>query len=222
MPIDRITNRRVAISPGDRFSRLTIINESDPVQMYTKSGAKDGSRRMFLCGCDCGNQIRTSLSHLRSGHTESCGCLRVEMHPKTHGFSHLPEYEIWIGIKKRCGVDPDYLSISIHPSWESDFVAFYSHVGPRPTPRHSIDRINNIGNYEPGNLRWATLQQQARNKRNNAWVEFRGERRLRREVAEELGLRPEILKGRALLGITGDALFKPLGPNSRRAKTGEP
>lgn len=99
------------------------------------------------------------------------------MHLK-HGYARkdkalrFAEYGIWAGIIKRCEnrnnhAYPRYggRGIGICAEWRHDFPAFLAHVGPRPSPVHSVDRINNDGNYEPGNVRWATPTDQARNRR---------------------------------------------------------
>lgn len=91
----------------------------------------------------------------------------------THGLSKLPEYKIWKGIKKRCFNPNDKRyskyggrGITMAPEWVDDFIAFYEYIGPRPVSegtRWSVGRIDNNGNYEPGNVRWETDSQQARN-----------------------------------------------------------
>lgn len=103
-----------------------------------------------------------------------------------HGYSpagrERPEYRAWIAIKSRClnqkcDVYPDYggRGVTIFEGWKSDFPAFFKAVGPRPSPRYSIDRYpNNDGNYEPGNVRWATRQEQQANRRNTSWVTIDG------------------------------------------------
>ena len=93
-------------------------------------------------------------------------------HDKSRGIADVPEYRAWYSIKKRC-LDPkaeqfkNYgaRGIGICAEWVNDYRAFYAHVGPRPSPKHSIDRIDNDGNYEPGNVRWATRTTQSRNSR---------------------------------------------------------
>lgn len=89
-------------------------------------------------------------------------------------YSRKPEYLVWRNIKVRCyypgyNESKDYRGrgISMCEEWRNSFKAFYEYVGDRPSKNHSIDRINNDGNYEPGNVRWATREQQATNKQRN-------------------------------------------------------
>lgn len=91
---------------------------------------------------------------------------------ETHGGSYRPEYLVWKSMRYRCS-DPRHKSwkdygakgVSVCPAWRNDFAAFFAHIGPRPTSRHTIDRFpNRRGNYEPGNVRWATRSEQELNK----------------------------------------------------------
>ncbi len=92
----------------------------------------------------------------------------------SHGMVRSPEYSSWCAMKARC-LNPNTTrfeqwggrGIKICPQWVNSFENFYADVGPRPTPKHSIDRIDNDGNYEPGNVRWATPKEQNNNKRTN-------------------------------------------------------
>ncbi len=102
-------------------------------------------------------------------------------HTKTHGLSSSPEYWAWASMKARClnvkspqFADYGGRGISVSPEWVASFESFIAHIGRRPSPQHSIDRIENDGNYEPGNVRWATSATQNRNRRNNHWVTFNG------------------------------------------------
>lgn len=104
-----------------------------------------------------------------------------------------PEYKTWIGIKRRCcdPLDRAYpmyggRGIKVHEPWVHDFLAFEAYMGKKPSSRHSIDRINNNGNYEPGNVRWATMAEQARNKRNTTFLEFNGKLQTLPEWSREL------------------------------------
>jgi hypothetical protein len=109
---------------------------------------------------------------MRSGNTKSCGCLAADVRTK-NGQTSMPEYRHWRSMIKRCSAPPswkDYHSyggrgIRVCQEWLDSFEAFAAHIGPRPSPRHSVDRIDNDRGYEPGNVRWATHSQQLRNTR---------------------------------------------------------
>jgi hypothetical protein len=153
-------------------------------------GTDKHNGRIWQCKCMCGGDVEVALGRLHSGNTRSCGkCKRYGLLPdpttvKTqkyvrrkprnsrHGMSTSLEYHSWSCMLSRCSnpLNPgwkDYggRGITVCDEWQKDFVAFYNHVGPRPTPDHSIDRINNDGNYEPGNVRWATDDEQRANRR---------------------------------------------------------
>lgn len=154
---------------GQRFSRLIVIE---------KSGHREGRRQvMWLCQCDCGKTKRIASTYLLSGKSRSCGCIRVErirsLRPKTLGglcAANRRAYGIWKKMIARCE-DPSSASfkyyggrgISVCNDWH-EFSAFLSDMGNPPDGR-SLDRINNGGNYERTNCRWATAKEQANNKR---------------------------------------------------------
>lgn len=112
---------------------------------------------------------------LRSGNSTSCGCLQKEKARArflTHGQSETRLFKIWLQMKQRCfnPNDDKYADyggrgITVKEPWLSDFEAFRRDMGPRPSDEHSVDRVNNDGNYEPGNCRWATRLEQAANRR---------------------------------------------------------
>lgn len=158
---------------GEKHGRLTVIQRANPP--YTKHYAS-----RWECVCDCGRIIVVIGRDLRSGHTKSCGCLTKERFLK-HGRSRKngePYYlfGIWKKMVDRC-YNPSARNwknyggrgISVYYRWvcsPADFIDYITNtIGDRPTPLHSLDRINNDGSYEPGNLRWATARQQNRNRR---------------------------------------------------------
>jgi len=137
---------------------------------------------------------------------EADGTETLQTPPKGVPNSYLPEYRIWMNMRRRCS-DPRnqgfYLYVNratVCVEWEQSFEAFYRDVGSRPSPKHSLDRIDNNGNYEPGNVRWATPKQQARNTSKTRFLTAFGKTKALTEWAEELGIRPQSLKYRLKRG----------------------
>lgn len=137
--------------------------------------------------------------------------------PEFHGMTGTPEYNTWYGMLARCRNPnhvgyPDYggRGITVCKRWEDSFEAFYSDMGPRPTPEHSIDRWpNKDGNYEPGNCRWATPTEQARNTSKTVFLTFKGERLPLAELSERTGVSRMLIKYRLRNGMTVEDAVKP-------------
>lgn len=159
---------------GKRFGRLKVI------QLSHRSTAK-----FYRCICDCGQEIIVPTSNLNRGATKSCGCLRKELQGTQtlrHGQTKSKEHRSWANIKTRC-TNVNYhqyhaygaRGIKMCERWMSSFENFLSDLGPAPTHKHSVGRIDNNGNYEPSNCRWETFIQQANNKTTNLYLTYRGE-----------------------------------------------
>jgi hypothetical protein len=151
--------------------------------------------------------------------------MRRHGHKRKSGQS--PEYRAWTLIKNRSDNPrtPDYSrygarGIKICDEWRHDFLAFLAHIGPRPSPQHSVDRIDNSMGYEPGNVRWATRSEQGRNKRTNRLVLHRGRERPLAAWAEEFGLPMRTLWWRlAVAGWSAErALTTPIRPHRQHPK----
>ena len=156
---------------GEKFGRLIIV------------GKIIEKRRTYCkCICECGNEIIVRFDCLKSGNTKSCGCLKREVSSITvigNSFKHghalagkfTKEYRAWTNMKTRCynsNVNNYHRyggrGIKVCDRWLNDFEAFLNDVGFAPSPEYSIDRINNDGNYEPGNVKWSTASEQVNNR----------------------------------------------------------
>lgn len=184
----------VADISGKKFDRLLVIKR---VANHPSSG-----NAVFLCKCDCGNETNVTGSHLRTGHTRSCGCRFVDFGGHhTHGATGTAEHDVWRGML-RCG-NPRHKyyagrGISVCGRWLS-FENFLSDMGLRPSPEHSIERQRNNENYDPDNCVWATRSQQGRNKRSNRYIEYLGQRILLIEAAEKHGIPYKVLWHRIMV-----------------------
>lgn len=186
---------------GRRFGRLIVL---------AYAGKRGASRHFWLCRCDCGKERVVRGSHMIQGRTGSCGCLSRELsiaRSTKHSMSYSAEWGIWSGMKKRCYNESDQAypnyggrGIRVYDRWLESFENFLADMGTRPSKRHSLERRNNNGNYEPSNVYWATRRQQNRNKRNNRLITHNGLTLTLSEWAEQIGISPGTLKMRLRMG----------------------
>lgn len=184
---------------GQIFGRLTVVGKAEKRQ----------GTQFWNCLCECGT-TRTIRTHsLVTGHTRSCGCLNRECAAKriyaqrfTHGMGNTPEHASWSGMIQRC-TNPNChkyriygaRGIVVDPRWR-EFTVFYRDMGSKPSPDHSIERIDNDGPYSPENCRWATPKEQAINTRNNRIVEFNGQQMTLVEAIRQSGINPLTVEAR--------------------------
>lgn len=201
--------------PDAKFGRWTVTSE------FHRRG-----KHIFVdCVCECGTERRISVHHLIIGRSRSCGCLRREVSREVHwkhggtvgGYKH--EYRVWAHMISRCSnrnlrAFKDYggRGISVCARWRSSFASFHNDMGDRPTPSHTLDRINNNGNYEPSNCRWATIREQNNNRRDNRVIRLNGVRLTVAQWSEHVDLKAGTIYARLARGWSSrKALTCPLG-----------
>lgn len=160
------------VAAGMRFHRWLVMYKAP-----AKAG-EVGRHLKWRCRCDCGQIRDVFQGNLTRGLSQSCGCLTREVN-SAQKFKHgkPPEFNCWASMKQRCSNPAlrsykDYggRGITVCERWRDSFLAFLEDMGKRPSPDHSIERIDVNGNYEPSNCRWATRKEQGRNKRTTRKV----------------------------------------------------
>lgn len=198
-----ILNRKPkAIIPvGKTFGRLTVIERVIP----------SPRRPIVRCKCSCGKTHDVLLSSLTKGNTRSCGCLLAESsraRQTKHAMYKTDEYRAWQAMRARClnpkGIAFQYYGgrgIKICQEW-NDFMAFFSDMGQKTSPKHSLERINNDLGYCKSNCKWATREEQSYNKRSNRFITFGGTRLPISQWAKKLGIHLQTLRNRIDRGWT--------------------
>ena len=183
---------------GSRFSHWTVIDRW--------GGGWHGGKQQCLCRCDCGTELVICAAFLRRGATNQCircGLRFARMHRKpSHGNAprsgETSEYTSWRAMKQRT-TNPNHSQakwyfdrgITICHEWrgKEGFAKFLAHIGPKPDKRYTVERIDNNGNYEPGNVRWATMKEQAQNtSKKKRTIRAFGEKLTTKEWSERYGV----------------------------------
>jgi hypothetical protein len=194
--------RDLGVAPGQKFGRLTVRAQD----MIAK-------RRIWWCDCECGGTTRADGHALVTGRYLSCGCIRRKHGHAVGANPHCsPEYSSWSAMLARCE-NPKHPAfkhyggrgITICKRWRASFESFASDMGPRPSVRHSLDRFpNGDGNYEPGNCRWATTTEQARNRSSNHHIVAHGRTMTMSEWSALHGVPSTTIRWRILNGWPPD------------------
>lgn len=206
------------VKVGEIYGRLKTLG----LQERRPVGNQGQMATYFLCQCECGSDPKwIGRLNLKNGDTKSCGCLDLESRRQRceklkkfeakHGMSGTPEYQTWNGMNQRC-TNPNasgYLDyggrgIRVCEAWAKSFDAFFADMGRRPSPKHTIDRINSNLDYGPSNCRWATRRTQNRNKSDNVWIEYDGKRMLIADWAVELNTYHQLIASNLRRGKSFD------------------
>ena len=197
------SHKRFQDLTGRTFGELVILFYAGPIPGH----------QLWAVRCKrCGEESTARANNLLTGHTTTCGCLQADMRTSgvlrtTHGESRSPEWAVWQRMKNRCGNSSakDFHNyggrgITVCERWRNSFAAFIADLGKRQSRAHTLDRIDNDGNYEPSNCRWRTRKEQARNKRNNVHIVAKGESLLLTEWAAKLGIHHSVIINRIKRG----------------------
>ena len=163
-----MAHKQYVVLPGDKYNRLTIVSEL-PID--------DKRQRFVLVECECGTTKTLRLYDVINGKTTSCGCFHHQRMIETnfcHGWAGTSEYRAWFDMIKRC-TDPSCRAysyygargIKLSEEWINDFTPFIKHIGPKPFKSYELDRVDNDGDYVPGNVRWVSRKINSCNKRNS-------------------------------------------------------
>lgn len=194
--------KRIEYREGELLGSLIFVSEAE-------KAVKSLNRRAVF-KCRCGNIFTTAIHMAKSGQSTSCGCEhkrmlieRLTKHGCSSGGRQTSEYTIWKGIvsrcenpKERCYKHYGGRGVIMCERWRSNFSNFLEDVGPRPSNKHSLDRIDVNGNYEPGNCRWATQIEQMNNMRKNRRLTYNGESKTVSEWTRHLGFSKVLLHQR--------------------------
>lgn len=212
---------------GQRFGRWTVLQFHDSIKYNYLTSSSTVTR--WLCRCDCGNEKVVRGQSLKNGRSVSCRCYQREFQrarQTKHGQVNSPEYTAWAHMVDRCDnpKNPAYKNyggrgITVCERWRTA-ANFLADIGPRPTERHSLERINNDFGYSPSNCRWATPKEQCNNKRTNRRLRFDGRVQTVAQWSRELGIGTSNIWNRLIDGwSTQETLSTPVSEDKRGWET---
>lgn len=191
----------MSFSQGDKVGRWKLLEQLD--------FHKGPSSRRWRCICECGKFGKPYAYTLKNGSSKSCGCLRV-LFTKKHGQVGLPFYSKWLRIRQWCNnpKHPLYgthgaIGVKVCDSWDKSFEAFAKDVGKQPSDKHTLERIDVTGDYEPGNTRWITRSQRRPQKTSPRSIRIA-------KFVKLTGLPKETIKARVRYGWSDERLLEPL------------
>lgn len=178
---------------GQTFGRLTVLSRGENRSKMTT----------WNCVCECGNKTSPDANSLRRGKSKSCGCLvreKAKQTHQTHGETKTSEYRTWSSMiqrtinKNRNGFNRyGGRGIAVCDRWRHSYESFIYDMGYKPSPKHTIERVDNNKGYNPCNCYWATMKQQANNKRNNTSITHNGVTKNMTQWSETTGIKKNTL-----------------------------
>lgn len=202
-PVTMPTSKQFVNRTGHVYGELTVL-EYAGLRKAPTGPSNSRSRTAWLCRCNCGDEVVILADALAGGHSTTCGKHLRENHGESKGYKKSPEMLSFRSAKGRC-TNPrnpafhDYGGRGIEFRYKS-LAEFLADVGRRPTPKHSLDRKETNGHYEPGNCRWATRLVQNNNRRDNRLIDFRGETDTLPNMARKHGVAVHTIENRLLAG----------------------
>lgn len=197
---------------GMKFNMLTVMRRAP--DKYNRKGYP---QKMWLCICDCGNEVIVRHYALLSGGTKSCGCYSKQRHLKQNGLSHHPLYRKWQGMIRRCEKPNSHAyenyggrGIRVCKEWRDNYLAFYEwaiNTGYAKGNGLSLERIDNDGDYSPDNCRWATYREQQNNKRRSRFVTYNGKTLTVAQWERETGIKRYTIIGRLNRGWSAERVL---------------
>lgn len=195
---------------GQRFGFLTAV----------RPGPRIGNHAAWICVCDCDETKELNIREffLTKGRQKSCGCHQydgLKVRNVKHDMSRTREYRIWLGIRRRCN-DPKHpgyknyggRGIRICKEYDDSFEVFFKEVGFCPKPHYTVDRINNGGHYEPGNVHWVSMKRNMRNRRNTSMITVSGKTIPMEDFADLIGINSKNIRYHLKRGKTIEEIME--------------